>query len=243
MLRRRQHQCKVDGGSYYNNSGQDVVAANGQVLSAGGCYQAETCASSPFPDVIDQVARWSCRNDAFLDAAQDAAEAVAVVAGVIVLAPVSAGVVLAGAGVGLVLSPWTCDQSDNGWYAPATSFSDVSSSCVATEVSLGAIFAPIGGTGATATLGRAIAVGCVEGGTSTAVYGYQNPETEIDPGNVARLIITLTDAGLSSPQAALNTIAHELNHIREILNGPTGHFIQDEAAATTAGDLAEAFFR
>lgn len=194
-----------------------------------------------------------------------------------------------------------------------------------------------------ATLGRAIAVGCVEGGTSTAVYGYQNPETEIDPGNVAigtalgcatggvvhtglnsvrarprgvtppvsgsrrtysssstpapngatisledaatvassngidmrmfklefeagvplhlygftsvngagqifrsadgRFIITLTDAGLSSPQAALNTIAHELNHIREILNGPTGHFIQDEAAATTAGDLAEAFFR
>ena len=178
-------QCKVDGGNYYNNSGQDIVAANGQVLSAGGCYQAETCASSSFPDVIDQVARWSCRNDAFLDAAQDAAVAVVVVAGVIILAPVSAGVVLAGAGAGLALSPWTCDQSDNGWYVPATSFSDVSSSCVATEVSLGAIFAPLAGAGPTATVGRAIAVGCVEGGTSTAVYGYQHPDTEIDPNNVA----------------------------------------------------------
>ena len=31
--------------------------------------------------------------------------------------------------------------------------------------------------------------------------------------------------------------------LREILNGPTGHFISDETAATAAGDLAEEFFQ
>ena len=175
--------CMAVGGGMYVAPGA-TTQRDGQIFGPG-CYAVETCATTSYAAVIDQVARWACRNEAFLDVAQDAATAVAIVSGVIIVAPVSAGVALAGAGAGLVLAPWTCDQSDNGWYVPATSFSDVSSSCVATEVSLGAIFAPLAGAGPTATAGRAIAVGCVEGGTSTAVYSYQHPDTTIDPNNIA----------------------------------------------------------
>lgn len=77
------------------------------------------------------------------------------------------------------MSAWTCDQSDNGWLKPSF---DLDSSCVATEVSLGAVFAPLQATGA---LGRAVAIGCVEGGTSTAVYGYVDADTDLNAENVA----------------------------------------------------------
>ncbi len=177
-------RCKSNGGDFYNDTGQDITTREGQILEAGGCYDVDTCASTSFPVVLDQVARWACRNDPFLEAAQDAAVAVAIVAGVIIAAPVSAGVVLGGAGVGLAMTPWTCDQTDNGWWKPSL---DLDSSCIATETALGAIFAPFGAAGLSGTVTRAAAVGCAvgaaEGATSTAVYGYTSPERNIDPTN------------------------------------------------------------
>ena len=331
-------KCQVDGGNYFNNTGEDIALEDGTVLVDGGCYEHETCASTSYAQVIDQVARWACRNDALLDVALDIAVALLVVATVIYVAPaVSAAAVAGGAGFGLATTPWVCDQTDNGFLRPSL---DLDPSCVATEVAIGGVLGPLGAGG---NLGRAVSVGCLEGATSTAVYGYVNEDVDIGAGNVAigtalgcatggliqsglnslptrpanvsptvsgsrrtfsssstpapngaaisleeaaeaasrngidmrmfrlefeanqplnlygftsvnglgeifrsgdgRFIITLTDAGLSSPQAAVNTIAHELNHVREILNGPTGHFISDETAATAAGDLAEEFFQ
>lgn len=55
-----------------------------------------------------------------------------------------------------------------------------------------------------------------------------------------RFVLTLTDAGLSSERAAVNTIAHELNHIRESLRGG---LIADHGPANIAGNLAEEYFR
>ena len=59
-------------------------------------------------------------------------------------------------------------------------------------------------------------------------------------GQTGKIVVGLTRKALSSPQAAVNTIAHELNHIRGVLkNGiPTG-----EDAANFAGDMAERYFK
>lgn len=58
-----------------------------------------------------------------------------------------------------------------------------------------------------------------------------------------RFLMTLTDSGLASEEDAVNSIAHELNHVREIMaNGP-GYFIDSEAPAIQAGNTAEQFFR
>lgn len=84
-------------------------------------------------------------------------------------------VILLGALLGFLLSWWTCDQSDNGWWRPST---NVSASCVITETVLGGIFAGFGGLGfgsAAGALGRRLAAACawgaVEGGTGAAVHG------------------------------------------------------------------------
>ena len=83
-----------------------------------------------------------------------------------------------------------------------------------------------------------------EGGAPSNLYGF----TSMDgAGNIVRApdgryIVTLADAGLSSPGSALNTIAHELNHIREI-SRTHGFHIPEEAGAMLAGDLAELFMR
>ena len=84
-----------------------------------------------------------------------------------------------------------------------------------------------------------------EAGAPPHLYGFTS---QTGTGAVVRapngqFVVTLTDAGLSSPHAAVNTIAHELNHIREILKQGPGHFIKDEGAANLAGDLAELFYR
>lgn len=171
--------CLALGGGVYVAPGALPVVRDGQTLGPG-CYAVETCASpSSWGAIFDSAAQWACRNDPFLDTAQDVAIATAVVLGVIVFAPVSAGVVLTGAGLGLVISPFTCDQSDNGALNPSF---DLDVSCVATEVALGAVFAPLQAVG---RLGRAIAIGCVEGGVSTTTYGYVHADTDLNAENVA----------------------------------------------------------
>ena len=58
-----------------------------------------------------------------------------------------------------------------------------------------------------------------------------------------RFVLTLTDSGLTREGAAVNSIAHELNHVREILRGPLGTFVEDEGPAIQAGNKAEQFLR
>lgn len=49
------------------------------------------------------------------------------------------------------------------------------------------------------------------------------------------------DAGLASEQDAVNTIAHELNHIREVM--ATGKWPAREGHATGSGNAAQQYFR
>ena len=123
--------------------------------------------------MIEDVAIWSCENEDLLNAAQGVAVATAVVAGMIIIAPalgVGAGVIVGGAALGGALSLWTCDQSDNGFLRPSL---DLDTTCVATEIALGAVFAPIAGA-VTGSLARRVAVACgfgaLEGGTSTVAH-------------------------------------------------------------------------
>jgi hypothetical protein len=55
-----------------------------------------------------------------------------------------------------------------------------------------------------------------------------------------KFLLTLQDAGLSSTQAAVETISHELNHVRGILatGVPT-----EESAAEAAAEAARPFIR
>lgn len=55
-----------------------------------------------------------------------------------------------------------------------------------------------------------------------------------------RVYVTLQELGLRSPADAVNTIGHELNHIREFLRNGT---MFNEDAAIRAGNLAEEFLR
>jgi hypothetical protein len=56
-----------------------------------------------------------------------------------------------------------------------------------------------------------------------------------------RFVVTLTDRGLATEADAVNTIAHELNHLREAMR--TGMPIVEEGPAIRSGNLAEEFFR
>jgi RHS repeat-associated protein len=74
-------------------------------------------------------------------------------------------------------------------------------------------------------------------------YGYTsyNGLGQLLRGATGRFQVTLTDEGLASEQDAVNTIAHELNHIRESLG--SGTFPAGEGPANLSGDIAELFFR
>ena len=74
-------------------------------------------------------------------------------------------------------------------------------------------------------------------------YGYTsyNGLGQLIRGANGRFQVTLTDQGLASEQDAVNTIGHELNHIRESLS--TGTFPSGEGPANLSGELAELFFR
>ena len=62
-----------------------------------------------------------------------------------------------------------------------------------------------------------------------------------DVGNDdGRILITLQDRGLASERDAVETIAHEINHIRGILK--TG-ILSEESAAENAAEKAREFFR
>ncbi len=56
-----------------------------------------------------------------------------------------------------------------------------------------------------------------------------------------QFVVTLTDQGLASEADAVNTIAHELNHLREAIR--KGMSIVEEGPAIRPGNLAEEFFR
>ena len=128
--------------------------------------------------------------------------AVLVVGTVIYIAPaVGVGTIAGGAGLGLLTTPFVCDQTDNGFIRPSL---DLDPSCVATEVALGAVFAPLGA--GTSTLGRAVAVGCAEGATSTVAYGYAQADTDLNAANVA-IGTALGCITGGSIQAGVNAVA------------------------------------
>ena len=59
-------------------------------------------------------------------------------------------------------------------------------------------------------------------------------------GAGGRIALTLQDAGLASEQDAVETIAHELNHVRGVLNNG---FVTDEPTAEAAAQAAGRYFR
>lgn len=74
-------------------------------------------------------------------------------------------------------------------------------------------------------------------------YGFTSYTMSGAPFRAAngRFLVTLTDRGLASEADAVNTIAHELNHLREAMR--TGMPIVEEGPAIRSGNLAEEFFR
>jgi RHS repeat-associated protein len=73
-------------------------------------------------------------------------------------------------------------------------------------------------------------------------YGYisQTGSGALVRGSTGRILLTLQDAGLASEQDAVETIAHELNHVRGVLT--TGD-VTSEAAAEAAATSAGQYFR
>lgn len=74
-------------------------------------------------------------------------------------------------------------------------------------------------------------------------YGFTSYTVSGAPFRAAngRFVLTLTDRGLATEADAVNTIAHELNHLREAMR--TGMPIVEEGPAIRSGNLAEEFFR
>jgi len=73
-------------------------------------------------------------------------------------------------------------------------------------------------------------------------YGYisQIGTGSLVRGESGRILLTLQESGLVSEGDAVETIAHELNHVRSILK--TG-FISSEATAETSAKQAGRYFR
>ena len=147
-------ECAAQGGGLFIAEGSSMER-DGQILGPG-CYAVETCASTPYDDVRDQIARWACRNEGALEIAQ----AVTIVAGMIAIAPALAPQILAGAGLATVTAFWVCDTSDNGALRPG-GYGDLDPFCVATELLLGGAFGPLGAGGN--GLVRRAAMSCVWG--------------------------------------------------------------------------------
>ena len=78
---------------------------------------------------------------------------------------------------------------------------------------------------------------------SPGQYGFTsfNGAGNLIRGATGRFQVTLTDLGLRSEADSVNTIAHELNHIREGMR--TGGLPPSEGPAIWSGDTAELFFR
>ena len=69
-------------------------------------------------------------------------------------------------------------------------------------------------------------------------YGYisQTGSGSLLRGQSGRILLTLQEAGLANEREAVETIAHELNHIRAILKiGTISSEVRAEAAAKQAG--------
>ena len=78
------------------------------------------------------------------------------------------------------------------------------------------------------------------GGPGYGFTSYTMSGAPFRAGN-GGFLVTLTDRGLASEADAVNTIAHELNHLREAMR--TGMPIVEEGPAIRSGNLAEEFFR
>ncbi len=163
-------QCYLDGGNLLVGV-EGFVARDGQVRGPG-CYNYDACHDETW--LIGGLKEWACDNDPVLEAAL-LYGGTFLVAGVLV---VYGGPVGAGAGFGLVTSLWTCDQTDNGLFVPATRFDNVDGTCVATETALGGAFGPLAaaGLGQAPRFARLVGVSCLwggaEGATSSTVHGY-----------------------------------------------------------------------
>ena len=90
---------------------------------------------------------------------------------------------------------------------------------------------------------RSIELAYEPGSGRTFGFISQTGSGNLVRGESGKFVVTLTDTGLATRADAVNTIAHEVNHIREILRGPRGTFVDNEAAANLAGDTAERYLR
>jgi len=233
----------INGGIAFVNGVKNTVAASGQVLCKPGLSALTWagCATAALAGVTPDIPQLAC-SDEFSCQGGEGAFFLAMFMWSIYTAP-TAVEQLATAARGMGGSGISDSIAADGLGSAATNGTRVFSSGV--DTAGGAISLEDAARIATEN-GidmRAITLR-YEAGAPSNFYGF----TRMDgAGNVVRApdgryIITLTDSGLSSPGSALNTIAHELNHIREINRMP-GFFIPEEAGATLAGDLAELFMR
>ncbi len=115
-------KCQLDGGNVFVSTdySYESAAIDGVPADLGpGCYTYDHCGTSPFSSIIDQVAVWACDNEQLLNTALGVAVAVAVVAGMIIIGPASAGlagVVGSGAllGVGCLFGHVIRPTTDSG---------------------------------------------------------------------------------------------------------------------------------
>ncbi len=222
-------KCLTMGGGMYVAPGA-TAQRDGQTFGPG-CYAIETCATSSWPAVADMVAKWACKNDDTLNAAQDIATSVAVVAGMIYIAPAAlTSTILFGTGLGVATAFWTCDQSDNGALTPG-GLSDLDASCVATEAALGAVFAPVGAAGAAANLGRRAAVACAwgaaEGATGVAAFAYVDEDRAFEAADalVGSAVGCVTAGVLDSAFARFSRQADDIRLPARCNSFPTGTLV------------------
>lgn len=80
--------------------------------------------------------------------------------------------------------------------------------------------------------GSGVDFGCV------TTVGMKNPKLLRAPNG--KIVVTLEELGLRSEQDAVNTIAHEMHHIRRFFKKGN---MDNEDTAAIVGELAELFFK
>jgi hypothetical protein len=79
-----------------------------------------------------------------------------------------------------------------------------------------------------------------EAGSDAFGFMSQTGAGDLIRGSTGRIALTLKDPGLASERAAVETIAHELNHIRGVMRSGS---VTEEAVAEAAARAAGRYYR
>ena len=222
--------CKVAGGNVYV---EEPVIYDGRLLDQG-CYVYDSCFTED-PGIIASVAEWACENDTLLSAGLFVAASVAVVAGIVVIAP-ALGLSATAAGALSLSSGGTASLSATGIVTGGTL---IGAAAVVTLPGLSNTgdfdSVPGGAAGAAAVVASAAAT-AAETWEKLREPDDVYPNTELDPDTGVQIYTgrTATDIVFDRVEPRVDVAIEQLNETRTSKGLPPVNEAQVESLRAAA---------